>query len=117
MYEARSAEYIRIYESIVIEFCLRLKIHRICAGVPKFDLIHFLHDFAHKQSSQLNSLVLITVWRVVIEVLQNSQLNSSAFSHCSVWRVAIGKGVFSHIFIVSMAKPWNSRHAVSLVNQ
>ena len=51
--------------------------------------IHCLHDFAHK----LNSLVLITVWRVVIEVRQDSQLNSSAFSHCSVWRVAIGKGV------------------------
>ena len=57
--------------------------------------IHCLHDFAHKQDSQLNSLVLITVWRVVIEVWQNSQLNSSAFSHCSVWRVAIGKGVYS----------------------
>ena len=38
MYEARSAEYIRIYESIVIEFFLRLKIHRICADVPKFDI-------------------------------------------------------------------------------
>ena len=54
---------------------------------------HCLHDFSHKQDSQLNSLVLITVWRVVIEVWQDSQLNSSAFSHCSVWRVAIGKGV------------------------
>ena len=30
MYKARSAEYIRIYESIVIEFFLRLKIHEIC---------------------------------------------------------------------------------------
>ena len=29
MYEARSAEYIRIYESIVISFFLRLKIHKI----------------------------------------------------------------------------------------
>ena len=29
MYVARSAEYIGIYESIVIEFLLRLKIHRI----------------------------------------------------------------------------------------
>ena len=29
MYEARSAEDIRIYESIVIEFLLRLKIHNI----------------------------------------------------------------------------------------
>ena len=56
--------------------------------------IHCLHDFPHKQDSQLNSLVLITVWRVVIEVWQDSQLNSSAFSHCSVWRVAIGKGVY-----------------------
>ena len=38
MYEPRSAEYIRIYESIVIEFFLRLKIRRICAGVAKFDI-------------------------------------------------------------------------------
>ena len=29
--------------------------------------IHCLHDFEHKQDSQLNSSVLITVWRVVIE--------------------------------------------------
>ena len=29
--------------------------------------IHCLHDFVHKQDSQLNSSVLITVWRVVIE--------------------------------------------------
>ena len=29
---------IRIYESIVIEFFLRLKIHRISAGVPRFDI-------------------------------------------------------------------------------
>ena len=29
--------------------------------------IHCLHDFAHKQDSQLNSSVLITVWRFVIE--------------------------------------------------
>ena len=38
MYEARSAEYIRIYESIVIELSLRLKIHRVCADVPIFDI-------------------------------------------------------------------------------
>ena len=38
MYEARSAEYIRIYESIVIEFFLRLKIHIICPDVPRFDI-------------------------------------------------------------------------------
>ena len=29
MYEARSAEYIQIYESFVIELFLRLKIHKI----------------------------------------------------------------------------------------
>ena len=29
MYEARSAEYIRIYEYIVIKFFLRLKMHKI----------------------------------------------------------------------------------------
>ena len=38
MYEARSAEYIWIYESIVIEFFLRPKIHRICADVPRFGI-------------------------------------------------------------------------------
>ena len=38
MYEARSAEYIRIYESIVIKFYLRLKIHRICADIQRFDI-------------------------------------------------------------------------------
>ena len=31
------------------------------------EIIHCLHDFAHKQDSQLNSSVLIAVWRVVIE--------------------------------------------------
>ena len=36
------------------------------------EYLHCLHDFAHKQDSQLNSLVLITVWRVVIEVWQDS---------------------------------------------
>ena len=61
MYEARSAEYIRIYESIVTEVFLRLKMHRICADVPRLDI---------------------------------ENLN----------------------FIVSMAKPWNIRHAVSWVN-
>ena len=45
-------------ESIVIEVFLRLKMHRICAGVPRFDIKNFN-------------------------------------------------------FIVSMAKPWNIRHAVS----
>ena len=38
MYEARSAEDIRIYESIVIEFILRLKIHNIGTCVPRFDI-------------------------------------------------------------------------------
>ena len=34
----RGAKYIRIYESIVIEYFLRLKIHRIhvCVDVPRF---------------------------------------------------------------------------------
>ena len=32
------ALHIQIYESIVIEFFLRLKIHTICAGVPRFDI-------------------------------------------------------------------------------
>ena len=34
MYEAQSAEYIRIYESVVIEFLLRLKIH----AIKQFDI-------------------------------------------------------------------------------
>ena len=38
MYESRSAEYTQIYESIVIEFFLRLKIHRVCADIPRFDI-------------------------------------------------------------------------------
>ena len=33
----------------------------------KYNEIHCLHDFAHMQDSQLNSSVLITVWRAVIE--------------------------------------------------
>ena len=34
-----------------------------------YKIIHCLHDFAHKQDKQdqLNSSVLITVWRFVIE--------------------------------------------------
>ena len=48
------------------------------------NVIHCSHDFAHKQDSQLNSSILITVWRFVIKKSgQDSQLNSSAFSHCA----------------------------------
>ena len=48
MYEAQSTEYIRIYESIAIEFFLRLEIHRICADVPRFDIenLNFLVSMA-----------------------------------------------------------------------
>ena len=38
MYEARSAEYIQIYKSIVIEFFLRLKIHKIGTCVLSFNI-------------------------------------------------------------------------------
>ena len=38
MYEARSSEDIWIYESIVIEFFIRLKIHNIGTCVLKFDI-------------------------------------------------------------------------------
>ena len=38
MYEARSAEYIRIYKSIVIEFLLRHKIHKVGTYVERFDI-------------------------------------------------------------------------------
>ena len=52
MYEARSAEYIRITESIAIEFFRRLKINRICAGVPKFDIENI--NFIVSMAKQLN---------------------------------------------------------------
>ena len=77
----------------VLPLVLLSGLHSMSIEMATSLLIHWLHDFAHKQDSQLNSSVLMTVWRVVIEVWQDSQLNSSAFSHCSVWRVAIGKGV------------------------
>ena len=38
MYEASSTEYIRIYERIVIEFFLRLKIHKIGTYSTRFDI-------------------------------------------------------------------------------
>ena len=37
----RMYDYIRIYESIVIELFLRLKIHRICVDIPWFDVENF----------------------------------------------------------------------------
>ena len=40
MYEARSAEDIRIYESIVIEFFLRPKIHKIGTCGHVFDIVN-----------------------------------------------------------------------------
>ena len=45
---------------ICVLFVLNVRIE-ICS-------IHCLHDFALKQDSQLNSSVLFTVWRVVIEM-------------------------------------------------
>ena len=39
----------------------------ICRKKVYKTIIHCLHDFLHKQDSQLNSSVLITVWRFVIE--------------------------------------------------
>ena len=38
MYEARSADDIRIYESIVIEFFLRLKVRNKGTCIPRFDI-------------------------------------------------------------------------------
>ena len=38
MYEARSAEDIRIYKFIVIEFFLQLKIHKIGTYIPIFHI-------------------------------------------------------------------------------
>ena len=38
MYEARSVEYIRIYESIVFLFFPRLKIHKIGPRVSRFNI-------------------------------------------------------------------------------
>ena len=42
--------------------------HTLLCANRFFMSVHCLHDFAHKQDSQLNSSVLITVWRVVIEM-------------------------------------------------
>ena len=60
-------------ESRTISHCLNKNssaglVVRKCHCRPTGMGIHCLHDFAHKQHSQLNSSVLITVWRVVIEV-------------------------------------------------
>ena len=52
---------------LYIVMLLMLK-HLMPGEIGQMHLIHRLHDFAHKQDSQLNSLVLITVWRVAIEV-------------------------------------------------
>ena len=60
MYEARSAEHIRIYESIAIDFILRLKIHRICACAKQIPMhYHFLFVL------DLYGLYVFTVTRVV----------------------------------------------------
>ena len=39
----------------------------ILVSSVRFISIHCLHDFEHKQDSQLDSSVVITVWRFVIE--------------------------------------------------
>ena len=38
MYQARRAEYIQVYESIVIELFFRLKIHEIVTYITRFDI-------------------------------------------------------------------------------
>ena len=42
MYEAHSAEYIQIHESIVIKLFLRLKIHKIDTYVTRFNVENFI---------------------------------------------------------------------------
>ena len=46
MYKARSAEDIRIYESIVIKLFLRLKIYNIGTCVPRFDIENLVLIFS-----------------------------------------------------------------------
>ena len=41
MYEAHSAEYIQIHESIVIKFFLRPKLHKIDTYVTRFNVENF----------------------------------------------------------------------------
>ena len=47
----------RITESIAIEFFRRLKINRICAGVPKFDIENI--NFIVSMAKQLNNRDLV----------------------------------------------------------
>ena len=55
MYETWSAEYIRIYESIVIEFFRWLKIHKIDTSVQKFDIEkrHFVVSMVNNETLTL----------------------------------------------------------------
>ena len=64
MYEARSAEYIRIYGSFAIEFFLRLKIHRICADIPRFDIenLNFILSMAIKPYNHTCSFTVKPVY-------------------------------------------------------
>ena len=60
MYEVRSAEYIRIYESIVIEFFIRFEIQRVCTDVPRFDIenINFILSMVIRPSNQTCSFMV-----------------------------------------------------------
>ena len=61
MYEAHSAEYIRIYEFIVIEFFLQLKIHKMGTCVARFDIILINFD-QYYLVSMVNHETLAMQW-------------------------------------------------------
>ena len=68
MYEARSAEDIRIYESIVIEFFLRLKIHNIGTCVTIFDIKNLVFEV-----SMIKYETLAMQWHAEIFILCATQ--------------------------------------------
>ena len=55
---------IYLLQAIIGQFLKWYCLYKCC--LCQIYLIHCLHDFAHKQDSQLNSSVLITVWRVAV---------------------------------------------------
>ena len=76
MYEARSAEYIRIYESIVglIEFFLRLEIHKIGTYVTWFYIENHISIVGIVKPGNISHSFLITPDLAAIK--KNSYKNS-----------------------------------------
>ena len=57
MYEARSAEYIPVYASTVIEFLLRIKIHKIVTCVSRFYIEKTLFRCVHGKPRNFSNVV------------------------------------------------------------